>query len=109
LARPDTFKLATLLYRIAREIELAPNEIAINAPTLLAQLLKKYRCAHPPCPVLVVEDDADLRKLVFPAGLSAVTALMMRSAAFGIGGKSRMSAFGTKRKSANRLVRSASG
>jgi hypothetical protein len=53
LARPDTFKLATLLYRIAREIELAPNDIAINAPTLLAQLLKKYRCAHPPCPVLV--------------------------------------------------------
>ena len=30
----------------------------------LAQLLKKYRCAHPPCPVLVVEDDADLRKLM---------------------------------------------
>jgi signal transduction histidine kinase/CheY-like chemotaxis protein len=29
----------------------------------LAQLLKKYRCAHPPCPVLVVDDDADLRKL----------------------------------------------
>jgi CheY-like chemotaxis protein len=30
----------------------------------LAQLLKKYRCAHPPCPVLLVEDDADLRELV---------------------------------------------
>jgi signal transduction histidine kinase/DNA-binding response OmpR family regulator len=30
----------------------------------LAELLKKYRCAHPPCPVLVVEDDADLRKLM---------------------------------------------
>jgi signal transduction histidine kinase/CheY-like chemotaxis protein len=30
----------------------------------LAQLLKKYRCAHPPCAVLVVEDDADLRAMV---------------------------------------------
>jgi signal transduction histidine kinase/CheY-like chemotaxis protein len=30
----------------------------------LAQLLKKYSCAHPPCSVLVVEDDADLRKLM---------------------------------------------
>ena len=30
----------------------------------LAQLLRKYHCAHPPCPVLVVEDQADLRELV---------------------------------------------
>ena len=30
----------------------------------LAQLLQKYRCAHPPCPVLVVEDQADLRALM---------------------------------------------
>ncbi len=30
----------------------------------LASLLQKYRCAHPPCPVLVVEDDADLRYLM---------------------------------------------
>jgi CheY-like chemotaxis protein len=30
----------------------------------LAQLLKKYRCANPPCPVLVVEDEADLRELM---------------------------------------------
>jgi CheY-like chemotaxis protein len=30
----------------------------------LAQLLKKYRCANPPCPVLVVEDQADLRELM---------------------------------------------
>ncbi|HUL11023.1 MAG TPA: response regulator [Methylococcaceae bacterium] len=30
----------------------------------LAQLLQKYRCSHPPCPVLVVEDQADLRKLM---------------------------------------------
>jgi signal transduction histidine kinase/CheY-like chemotaxis protein len=30
----------------------------------LAQLLKKYRCAHPPCPVLVVEDHADLRAMM---------------------------------------------
>ena len=28
----------------------------------LAQLLKKYRCANLPCPVLVVEDQADLRE-----------------------------------------------
>ena len=30
----------------------------------LAKLLEKYRCTHPPCPVLVVEDDADLRELM---------------------------------------------
>jgi signal transduction histidine kinase/CheY-like chemotaxis protein len=30
----------------------------------LAQLLKKYRCAHPPCPVLLVEDQADLRAMM---------------------------------------------
>jgi CheY-like chemotaxis protein len=30
----------------------------------LARLLKMYRCAHPPCPVLVVEDHADLRELM---------------------------------------------
>jgi len=30
----------------------------------LAQLLKKYRCAHPPCPVLVVEDRTELRELM---------------------------------------------
>jgi signal transduction histidine kinase/CheY-like chemotaxis protein len=30
----------------------------------LARLLEKYRCAHPPCPVLVVEDHADLRELM---------------------------------------------
>ncbi|MGH2395973.1 MAG: ATP-binding response regulator [bacterium] len=30
----------------------------------LGQLLRKYRCAHPPCPVLVVEDQADLRELM---------------------------------------------
>jgi len=30
----------------------------------LAQLLKKYRCAHPPCPVLVVEDHTELRELM---------------------------------------------
>ncbi|CAN5855022.1 hypothetical protein BH20PSE1_BH20PSE1_19260 [soil metagenome] len=30
----------------------------------LAQLLEKYRCARPPCPVLVVEDHADLRALM---------------------------------------------
>ncbi len=30
----------------------------------LASLLQKYRCAHPPCPVLVVEDHADLRALI---------------------------------------------
>jgi signal transduction histidine kinase/CheY-like chemotaxis protein len=30
----------------------------------LAQLLKRYRCAHPPCPVLVVEDHAELRELM---------------------------------------------
>ncbi|MGQ0593230.1 MAG: ATP-binding response regulator [Gammaproteobacteria bacterium] len=30
----------------------------------LAQVLQKYRCAHPPCPVLVVEDHADLRALM---------------------------------------------
>jgi signal transduction histidine kinase/CheY-like chemotaxis protein len=30
----------------------------------LAQLLKKYRCAHPPCPVLVVEDHSELRELM---------------------------------------------
>jgi len=30
----------------------------------LARLLKKYRCAHPPCRVLLVEDQADLRALM---------------------------------------------
>ncbi|MFH0341199.1 MAG: response regulator [Chromatiales bacterium] len=30
----------------------------------LARLLQKYRCAAPPCPVLVVEDQADLRALM---------------------------------------------
>ena len=29
----------------------------------LAQLLQKYRCAHPPCPVLLVEDNKELREL----------------------------------------------
>ena len=30
----------------------------------LTQLLQKYRCAHPPCPVLLVEDNAELRALM---------------------------------------------
>jgi signal transduction histidine kinase/DNA-binding response OmpR family regulator len=30
----------------------------------LASILQKYRCAHPPCPVLIVEDDTDIRKLL---------------------------------------------
>jgi signal transduction histidine kinase/CheY-like chemotaxis protein len=30
----------------------------------LAQLLKKYRCVHPPCPVLLVEDHSDLRAMM---------------------------------------------
>jgi adenylate cyclase len=30
----------------------------------LARLLQKYRCADPPCQVLVVEDEADLRELM---------------------------------------------
>jgi signal transduction histidine kinase/CheY-like chemotaxis protein/HAMP domain-containing protein len=30
----------------------------------LAVILKKYRCAHPPCTVLVVEDDADTREML---------------------------------------------
>ncbi len=30
----------------------------------LAQLLQKYRCASPPCPVLVVEDEPELRELM---------------------------------------------
>ena len=30
----------------------------------LARLLQKYRCAHPPCAVLVVEDEAGLRELM---------------------------------------------
>jgi len=30
----------------------------------LAVILKKYRCAHPPCTVLVVEDDADTRDML---------------------------------------------
>lgn len=30
----------------------------------LAQVLQKYRCAHPPCPALVVEDQPDLRALM---------------------------------------------
>jgi signal transduction histidine kinase/DNA-binding response OmpR family regulator len=30
----------------------------------LAVILKKYRCVHPPCTVLVVEDDADTRDML---------------------------------------------
>jgi signal transduction histidine kinase/CheY-like chemotaxis protein len=30
----------------------------------LAAVLRKYKCAHPPCPVLVVEDDAPTRELM---------------------------------------------
>jgi signal transduction histidine kinase/CheY-like chemotaxis protein/HAMP domain-containing protein len=30
----------------------------------LAVVLQKYRCTHPPCPVLVVEDDAAMRELL---------------------------------------------
>ncbi len=30
----------------------------------LAQLLQKYRCSSPPCPVLVVEDEPELRELM---------------------------------------------
>jgi PAS domain S-box-containing protein len=30
----------------------------------LVAILKKYRCAHPPCTVLVVEDDADTRNIL---------------------------------------------
>jgi signal transduction histidine kinase/CheY-like chemotaxis protein len=30
----------------------------------LAQILKKYSCAHPPCPVLLVEDDATTREMM---------------------------------------------
>jgi CheY-like chemotaxis protein len=30
----------------------------------LAAILKRYRCAHPPCTVLVVEDDADTRDML---------------------------------------------
>jgi signal transduction histidine kinase/CheY-like chemotaxis protein len=30
----------------------------------LAVLLQKYRCAHPPCTVLVIEDDADTRDML---------------------------------------------
>jgi signal transduction histidine kinase/DNA-binding response OmpR family regulator len=30
----------------------------------LTSLLRKYRCAHPPCPVLVVEDDAAMREVL---------------------------------------------
>jgi GAF domain-containing protein/DNA-binding response OmpR family regulator len=30
----------------------------------LAAILKKYRCAHPPCGVLVVEDDTDTRDML---------------------------------------------
>jgi CheY-like chemotaxis protein len=30
----------------------------------LATILQKYRCAHPPCTVLVVEDDADTRDML---------------------------------------------
>src|SRR5205085_6225697 len=32
--------------------------------TRLAQILKKYRCPHPPCPVLLVEDDAATRQMM---------------------------------------------
>jgi signal transduction histidine kinase/DNA-binding response OmpR family regulator len=30
----------------------------------LAQILKKYSCPHPPCPVLLVEDDATTRQMM---------------------------------------------
>ncbi len=30
----------------------------------LAVILQKYRCAHPPCPVLIVEDDGDMREML---------------------------------------------
>ncbi|MDH3600224.1 MAG: response regulator [Candidatus Tectomicrobia bacterium] len=30
----------------------------------LAALLQKYHCAYPPCPVLIVEDDADVREML---------------------------------------------
>jgi CheY-like chemotaxis protein len=30
----------------------------------LVTILRKYRCAHPPCTVLVVEDDADTRDML---------------------------------------------
>jgi PAS domain S-box-containing protein len=30
----------------------------------LAAILQKYRCARPPCPVLIVEDDAEMRELL---------------------------------------------
>jgi len=30
----------------------------------LVRLLMKYRCAHPPCPVLLVEDQKDLREMM---------------------------------------------
>jgi signal transduction histidine kinase/CheY-like chemotaxis protein len=30
----------------------------------LSQILKKYTCPHPPCPVLIVEDDAATREMV---------------------------------------------
>ena len=29
----------------------------------LASILQKYRCRHPPCSVLIVEDEASTRKL----------------------------------------------
>jgi signal transduction histidine kinase/DNA-binding response OmpR family regulator len=34
----------------------------INRSQLLT-VLKKYSCAHPPCPVLIVEDEAEIRQL----------------------------------------------
>ena len=30
----------------------------------LAVTLQKHRCAHPPCPMLIVEDDGDMRKML---------------------------------------------
>ncbi len=30
----------------------------------LASILQKYGCTHPPCPVLIVEDDAEMRELL---------------------------------------------
>ncbi|MEE8142788.1 MAG: response regulator, partial [Planctomycetota bacterium] len=30
----------------------------------LAVILQKYRCTHPPCPVLIVEDDGDMREML---------------------------------------------
>ena len=46
----------------------------------LAGILQKYRCAHPPCTVLVIEDDADtrdmLQRLLDKEGWVVIEALM---------------------------------